>query len=25
LNRLSERAEQYGRWLNQTYQGELKQ
>src|SRR5210317_1955687 len=25
LNRLSEHAEQYGRWLNQTYQGELKQ
>ena len=25
LNRLSENAEQYGRWLNQTYQGELKQ
>ena len=24
LNRLSEHAEQYGRWLNQTYQGELK-
>ena len=25
LNRLSEHAEQYGRWLNQTYQGALKQ
>ena len=24
LNRLSENAEQYGRWLNQTYQGALK-
>ena len=25
LNRLSDNAEQYGRWLNQTYQGTLKQ
>ena len=25
LNRLSEHAEQYGRWLNQTYTGALKQ